>query len=119
MIGVYLPIALTLIASLSIAFAFLFLAAFLGPKYPNKSKEYPFECGWLIDSKDTRKKHSVKFYMIAIMFLIFDLEIVFLYPFAAVFRKIGISALVEMFVFIGILVIGYIYVWKKGVLEWE
>lgn len=115
----YLPIVMMIVVALIVAFGMLALSIFAGPKYPSKAKEYPFECGWLLDSKDTKRKHSIKFYMVAIMFLIFDLEIVFMYPWAITFRQIGLVSLVEMFIFLSILVVGYIYVWKKGILEWD
>jgi len=119
MLETYIPIVLMISIAFGLGTALVMASIFLGPKYPSAIKDYPFECGHLIETSGVNKKHSVKFYMIAIIFLIFDLEIVFMYPWATVFREIGVTALFEMFLFLGILMVGYIYVWKKGVLEWE
>ena len=119
MAQIYIPMVLMILFAFGLGSVLVAVSIFIGKKYPNKAKEYPFECGHLIDSTSARKKHSVKFYMVAIIFLLFDLEIVFMYPWATVFREIGLTALIEMFVFLGILIVGYVYIWKKGVLEWE
>ena len=115
----YIPMVLMIAIAFVLGSLLVAASIILGPKYPNEVKDYPFECGHLIDNNGARKKHSVKFYMVAIIFLLFDLEIVFMYPWATVFREIGLAALLEMFLFLGILIVGYIYIWKKGVLEWE
>jgi len=101
----------------------LILNRMLGPRRETKVKLEPFESG--IDSTvgSARQRFSVKFYIIAMIFLVFDLEIVFLLPWAVDFRNmsrvLGIAAFVEMFIFIGILFLGYIYLYKKGALDWE
>jgi len=94
-------------------------SVFFGPKNMNNPlKRLPFECG----SKpvgDARLRFPIKFYIVAVIFVVFDIEVVFLYPWAVKFRELGMFGLVEMAVFIGILTVGLIYVWKKGVFEWR
>ena len=94
------------------------LGAILSPKNPNKEKLSQYECGFE-PFDDSRMKFNVKFYFVGILFIIFDLEIAFLFPWAISLRHIGFPGLVAMGVFIGILLIGFIYEWKKGALEWE
>ena len=88
------------------------------PHRPDPEKLSPYECGFEA-FEDARMKFDVRYYLIAILFIIFDLEIAFLFPWAIVFEHIGLVALVEMALFIGLLVVGFIYIWKKGALEWE
>jgi NADH-quinone oxidoreductase subunit A len=90
----------------------------LGPRKVNPVKAAPYECG-MITLGPTHEAIPVKYYIIAMLFLVFDLEVVFLYPWAVVFRQLGIFGFVEMMIFVFILLIGFIYVWKKGALEWE
>jgi NADH-quinone oxidoreductase subunit A len=89
-----------------------------GPRRPDAEKLSPYECGFEA-FEDARMKFDVRYYLIAILFIIFDLEIAFLFPWAVVFDKIGLIALVEMALFLALLVVGFAYVWKKGALEWE
>ena len=96
----------------------LFVAQNVGPKSPNPVKAEPFESG-NPPRGDARIRFSVRFYLVAMLFLIFDLEVVFLYPWAILFRQLGLLGLIEMGIFLGILLIGFIYVWKKGALEWD
>jgi NADH-quinone oxidoreductase subunit A len=102
----------------AVVLALLFVAEKLGPKSINPVKAEPFESG-NPPRGDARIRFSVKFYLVAMLFLIFDLEVVFLYPWAILFRRLGLFGLIEMGIFLGILVIGFIYVWKKGALEWD
>jgi len=90
----------------------------LGPKRSNPTKESPFECGspYL---QDGINPFPLKYYLVAFLFLLFDIEVVFFFPWALVFKEIGITALIVMFAYIFILLIGFIYAWKKGALEWE
>lgn len=90
----------------------------LGPKRPNPEKTSPYECGFE-PFGDARMPFDVRYYLVAILFIIFDLETAFLVPWAVVFRKLGWFGLAAMGIFLGILVIGFIYEWKKGALEWE
>ena len=98
--------------------AFIVLASILGPKNPTPAKLEPFECGqepFRIPSGS----FSVKFYLVAMLFILFDVELVFLFPWAVVYRHLGAYGFIEMAVFIGILGVGYLYAWKKGALEWQ
>ena len=114
----YLPILFQFILAAVVAGAFVGLSLILGPVKKAKDKYDTYECG--IDyKKDARRTMNVKFYLIAILFVIFDLEIVFLFPWAVVYKKIGILGIIEMFSFLVVLLVGLIYAWKKGALEWE
>ena len=101
-----------------VVLALLLIASKVGPKSSNPAKADPFESG-NPPRGDARIRFSVKFYLVAMLFLIFDLEVVFLYPWAIYFRQLGIFGLVQMGIFLVILTVGYIYVWKKGALEWD
>jgi NADH-quinone oxidoreductase subunit A len=95
----------------------LLLAKLIRPANPNKTKLMPYECG--VDPYDNaRGRYTVRFYIIAILFVVFDVETIFLFPWAVQFKALGMFGLVEMVVFLGILIVGYIWVWKKGALEW-
>ena len=118
MLGEYLPVLLFLIASTGIGVALLVVGAVLGPKRPGADKLSPYECGFEA-FEDARMKFDVRYYLIAILFIVFDLEIAFVVPSAVVFRTLGVFGLVEMGIFLGLLVLGFAYVWKKGALEWE
>jgi NADH-quinone oxidoreductase subunit A len=118
MLGEYLPVLLFLIVSTGIGIALLIVGAVLGPKRPGADKLSPYECGFEA-FEDARMKFDVRYYLIAILFIVFDLEIAFVFPWAVVFRTLGVFGLVEMGIFLGLLVLGFAYVWKKGALEWE
>lgn len=117
-----------MIEYLAILFAFLFafglsalllvIPKFLSPKMPNDIKSQPFECGKTPFSLPGGQM-QVHFYIVAMLFIVFDVEMVFLFPWAVLFRELGIFGLVEMAVFMGFVVLGFWYVWKKGALEWE
>jgi NADH-quinone oxidoreductase subunit A len=114
----YLPTLLFLIVATGIGVALIVIGNVLGPKRPNTEKLSPYECGFAA-FEDARMQFDVRYYLIAILFILFDLVIAFLFPWAPVFSKIGIVALIEMFTFLLLLVVGYVYVWKKGALEWD
>ncbi|MDH5392226.1 MAG: NADH-quinone oxidoreductase subunit A [Gammaproteobacteria bacterium] len=115
----YLPVLIFLIIGLAIGGIMIVLGGFvLAPSLPDKEKNSPFECGFEA-FEDSRLKFDVRFYLVAILFIIFDLEIAFLFPWAVVLDKVGLFGVVAMGIFLGILVIGFIYEWKKGALEWE
>ena len=97
---------------------FLVLGFALGPQRPDTEKLSPYECGFEA-FEDARMKFDVRYYLVAILFIIFDLEIAFLFPWAVVLDKIGVVGLVAMLLFLAVLVVGFIYEWKKGALEWE
>ena len=114
----YIPIFIFMILVVGFAGGTIILSAFLGNKKRTKEKLMPYECG--MDPVGTaRRRFSIKFYIITLLFLVFDIEVVFLYPWAIIFKELKIFGLVEMGVFIFILLVAYVYVWKKGVLEWE
>jgi NADH-quinone oxidoreductase subunit A len=114
----YLPTLLFLIVAGGIGVALLLVGRLLGPQRPTVEKLSPYECGFAA-FEDARMQFDVRYYLIAILFIVFDLEIAFVFPWALVFRELGIFGLVEMGVFLALLVIGFVYVWKKGALEWE
>ena len=118
MLGEYLPILMFLFVAVVIAVALLVIGWLLGPKRSTAEKLSPYECGFEA-FEDARMRFDVRYYLVAILFIIFDLEIAFLFPWAVVFKEIGITAIVAMAIFLGILVIGFVYEWKKGALEWE
>jgi len=114
----YLPTLLFLIVATGIGIALIVLGNVLGPRRPNPEKLSPYECGFAA-FEDARMRFDVRYYLIAILFIVFDLEIAFVFPWALVFRQLGVFGLVEMGIFLGLLLLGFIYVWKKGALEWE
>lgn len=114
----YAPIVLLLVIAAAIPVAMVTFARLVGPRKQAVKKMIPFECG-NDPIGDTRKRFSVKFFIVALLFIIFDIEAVFIYPWAVLYRKLGLFGLVEMAVFLFILIIGLFYVWKKGALEWE
>ena len=118
MLTEYLPTLLFLIVATGIGIALLVIGNVLGPKRPTAEKLSPYESGFNA-FEDARMRFDVRYYLIAIQFLIFDLEIIFIVPWATVFRDLGVVGLVEMGIFAGMLLLGFIYVWKKGALEWE
>ena len=118
MLAEYLPTLLFLIVASGIGVALLVVGNLLGPKRPGAEKLSPYECGFA-PFEDARMQFDVRYYLIAIQFIIFDLEIIFIVPWATVFRDLGMLGLVEMGIFAGMLLLGFIYVWKKGALEWE
>jgi NADH-quinone oxidoreductase subunit A len=118
MIALYGPMFLMLLTAGGIAFAFWGAATFLGRhKKPSAEKNEPFECG--SESTGGRLKLSVKFYLTAILFVVFDIEAVFVYPWAIHFRDLGWLGFAEMLSFLAVILVALVYVWRKGVLEWE
>jgi NADH-quinone oxidoreductase subunit A len=114
----YVPIMLFLAVAAGVGIALMVLGNFLGPQKPSAEKLSPYECGFLA-FEDAQIQFDVRYYLIAIMFIVFDLEIAFVFPWAVIFRELGFVGLVEMGLFLGLLLLGFIYVWKKGALEWE
>ncbi|MGD8558165.1 MAG: NADH-quinone oxidoreductase subunit A [Gammaproteobacteria bacterium] len=114
----YLPILIFLGLGVTFGVVPIALSYFIAPKKPYGEKLSPYECGFEA-FEDSRMKFDVRFYLVAILFIIFDLEIAFLFPWAVVLGEIGWFGFNAMAVFLGILVIGFIYEWKKGALEWE
>ena len=114
----YLPTLLFLIVATGIGIALMVAGRFLGPRRPDAQKLSPYECGFEA-FEDARMKFDVRYYLIAILFIVFDLEIIFIVPWTLVFQELGPRALVTMGLFVGMLFLGFVYVWKKGALEWE
>ncbi len=114
----YLPILVFIVVGIAFGFLPLLFGALLGPRRPNSAKLSPFECGFEA-FEDARMKFDVRYYLVAILFILFDLEIAFLFPWAIVLQEIGMFGFISMIVFLAILVVGFIYEWKKGALEWE
>lgn len=113
----YVPIFLFVAVTLAIPVVTLLIAKAVRPEYPSKAKLMPYECG--VDPVGgSRGRYTVRFYIIAILFVVFDVETIFLFPWAVQFKLLGLFGFVEMMIFLGILVVGYIWIWKKGALEW-
>ena len=118
MVEGYLPILVFLAVGIGLSIVLLGLGLLMGSRKPDAEKDSPFECGF--DAfEDARIKFDVRYYLVAILFIIFDLEIAFLFPWAIVLDKIGTFGLISMGIFLLILIIGFIYEWKQGALEWE
>ena len=114
----YLPLAILFIIALAVAIIAVALGQLFGPRHPTKRKSEPYESGMKPIGPGTRRM-SVRFYLIAVLFILFDIEVVFFLPWAVVFRSMIVTGFVEMTIFIGVLLVGFIYAWKKGALEWE
>ena len=118
MLAEYYPILLFIIIGLAVGVAPMVAGRLLGPNRPDPEKLSPYECGFEA-FEDARMKFDVRYYLVAILFILFDLEIAFLFPWAAVINDIGLPGFLSMMVFLGILVVGFVYEWRKGALEWE
>jgi len=114
----YLPVLIFLVVGMVAGAGMILIGFVLGTRRPDDEKLSPYECGFEA-FEDARMKFDVRYYLVAILFIIFDLEIAFLFPWAVVLDTIGMPGFVAMVVFLAILVIGFIYEWKKGALEWE
>lgn len=113
----YLPFLIHILLAGGIATAIILLSWLLGPRKPTRAKLSPYECG-MTPVGDTREQFPVKFYLVGMLFILFDVEAVFLYPWAVILRDLKHFGLWEMLVYIGIVLVGFFYVWKKGVLDW-
>ncbi len=114
----YLPVLIFMALAIGIGSVAIAAGAILGPRRPDPDKLSPYECGFEA-FEDARMKFDIRYYLVAILFIIFDLEIAFLFPWAIVLDSIGMFGYLAMVVFLGILVVGFIYEWMKGALEWE
>ena len=114
----YLPILLMILLGMLLAGTFTLVGLYLGPRHRSKVKDTPFESGFVRDGTEG-SRYDVKFYMTALVFLVFDVEIVFLYPWTVQVRELGWFGFTSAMLFIGVLVLGFVYDWKKGALEWE
>ncbi len=118
MLGNYLPVLIFIVVGLLIGVIAITAGFLIGPRRPDPAKLSPYECGFEA-FEDSRMKFDVRYYLVAILFIIFDLEIAFLFPWAVSLHHIGLFGLAAMALFLGILVVGFLYEWKKGALEWE
>ena len=114
----YLPILVLLVISTLLAAFVILMSSFLGPRRPTPRKLQPYESG-MTPLGSAQRRMPIKFYLVAVLFILFDVEIIFLYPWAVTFRQLGLFGLIEMVIFVAILLVGYMYAWKKGALEWE
>lgn len=114
----YLPILIFLGVAAGLSMVLMGLGFLFGPRKPNAEKLSPYECGFEA-FEDSRIKFDVRYYLIAILFIVFDLEIAFLFPWAVTLKSLGVMGIAAMGVFLLILVIGFVYEWKKGALEWD
>ena len=113
----YVPIFISMAVAFAIPAVTLGIAKLVRPENPEKAKLMPYECG--IDPVDSaRGRYTVRFYIVAILFVVFDVETIFLFPWAVQYKALGLFGLLEMGIFLGILIVGYIWIWKKGALEW-
>ena len=118
MLAEYFPILLFILVGLAVGVAPPVLGAIFGPRRPDPEKLSPYECGFEA-FEDARMKFDVRYYLVAILFILFDLEIAFLFPWAAVVTELGMAGFLSMMLFLGILVVGFVYEWTRGALEWE
>jgi len=114
----YLPVLLFMLVGAGVGVAPMVLGRLLGPSRPDPEKLSPYECGFEA-FEDARMKFDVRYYLVAILFILFDLEIAFLFPWAVVLGEIGFFGFMSMMVFLAILVVGFVYEWMKGALDWE
>jgi NADH-quinone oxidoreductase subunit A len=114
----FLPILIMIGLGIGFAAGSVLLSQFLGPKRPTPEKLAPYECG-MPAVGDARERQSVKFYLVAMIFLLFDIEVAFLYPWAVAFKDLGMTGFVQVLSFFGLLTTGYIYVWRKGAFDWS
>jgi NADH-quinone oxidoreductase subunit A len=118
MLGNYLPILVHVLVVFAIAAAIMGLSAWVGVKRPSREKLAPYECG-IAPVGDARERFSVSYYLVGMLFILFDVEIAFLFPWAVVYRSLRWFGFIEMSLYIGILLAGYLYIWKKGALDWN
>ncbi len=117
MLSDYIPIAIFIAVATGFALFTIFVSTLLHPRKYNKVKLEPYECG-IEPATDARDRYSIRYYLVAMLFVIFDVETVFMFPWAVIFDKLPLFFLIEMIVFVFILVVGYYYAWQKGALEW-
>jgi len=114
----YLPVLLFLLVGIGVGVGPLLLGWILGPNRPDAAKNSPYECGFEAFD-DAHMKFDVRYYLVAILFILFDLEIAFLFPWAVTLQEVGMAGFVAVLIFLAILVVGFVYEWKKGALNWE
>ena len=114
----YFPVLLFILVGILVGIVPMLLGRALGPYKPDPQKLSPYECGFEAFG-DARMKFDVRYYLVAILFILFDLEIAFLFPWAVSLREVGLAGFVAVLIFLAILVVGFVYEWKKGALDWE
>jgi NADH-quinone oxidoreductase subunit A len=114
----FFPVLVQIVIAVAIATALISFSFFLGKRVKDKVKDSPYECG-IAPTGSARERFSVKFYLVAIVFILFDIEAVFLYPWAVVYRDLKMFGFVEMLLFIVLVLSGFFYIWKKGALDWS
>jgi NADH-quinone oxidoreductase subunit A len=115
---VYFPVLLQALIAMAVAAGMLGASYLLGKRVRNRVKDTPYECG-MAPVGDARQRFSVKFYLVAMLFILFDIEAIFLYPWAMVYHELKMFAFVEMLIFIVLILAGFFYIWKKGALDWS
>ncbi|NIR29232.1 MAG: NADH-quinone oxidoreductase subunit A [Gammaproteobacteria bacterium] len=118
MLSNYLPVLIFILVGLVMGLVLIAVGSVLGPRRPDSNKLSPYECGFEA-FEDSRMKFDVRYYLVAILFIIFDLEIAFLFPWAVVLDRIGLFGFLAMIIFLTVLTIGFVYEWRRGALEWE
>ncbi len=114
----YVPLGLQFLVAVGLAFLLIGLSYLLGHRTRTRTDLSPYECG--VDPLEPAgKRYTIRFYMVAVLFILFDIETAFLYPWATIFRDMGMRALLEMALFIGVLLVGLVYCWRRGALDWE
>ena len=115
---VYFPVLLQVAIAMAVATLMLGLSYLLGKRVRNRVKDMPYESG-IVPTGDARQRFSVKFYLVGMLFILFDIEAIFLYPWAVVYRQLKMFAFVEMLIFIVLVLCGFFYIWQKGALDWS
>jgi NADH-quinone oxidoreductase subunit A len=118
MLNDYLPLVVIIVLSLILGFLVVGLGHLFGPRRPSSKKSMPYESGMVPYGPGTRRMH-VRYYLIAVLFILFDIEVVFFFPWAVTFRELGLPGLALMVIFVIVLEVAHLYAWKKGALEWE
>jgi len=123
LISPYVPLMISVVIAVVFSLIFVGLSKFFGPHRPNKTKESMYECG-MPSVASAHQRFSVKFYLVAVLFILFDLEAVFLFPWAVVYKSFVLDGhagflMAEMFFFLGVLFLGWVYCWKRGALQWD
>jgi len=113
----YVPIFIMIVLAMAVPVVTLAIAKLIRPAKPEQAKLMPYECG-ITPVDNARGRYTVRFYIIAILFVVFDVETIFLFPWAVQYKALHLFGLIEMLVFLGILIVGYVWIWKKGALEW-
>ena len=114
----YFPVLVQALVAMALAAGLLTASYLLGKRVRNKVKDMPYESG-IVPTGDARQRFSVKFYLVAMLFILFDIEAIFLYPWAVVFRDLRMAGFVEMLIFVVLILSGFFYIWKKGALDWS